>query len=120
MAGPRERGSNGHTRARWKLVRFARSVVEIAKRPLLFRAAAFRLGVLSRWKRWRSADRDAERLAEREVLLADAEDDELLQLVRRRHIARKLRLARDDLLRDLEVRAEQESCTGGRHVDGLD
>src|SRR5690606_12007391 len=54
----------------------------------------------------RSADRDAQRLAEREVLLAHAEDDELLQLVRRREVARELRLGRDDLLRDLEVGAE--------------
>src|SRR5579883_875165 len=56
-----------------------------------------------------SADGDAERLAQPEVLLADREDEELLHLLRRRQVARKLWLGRDDLLRDLEVGAEQKS-----------
>src|SRR5262249_12612306 len=74
---------------------------------------------MKRYRTQRSADRDAQRLAERQILLAHAEDDELLQLVGRRQVARQLWLGRDDLLRDLEIGAEEEAgpCTG--HVDRL-
>ena len=60
------------------------------------------------------ADGDAERLAEREVLLAHREHEQLLHLLRRRQVARELRLGGDDLLGDLEVGAEQEPRAASR------
>ena len=53
------------------------------------------------------ADRDTQHLAQLRVAGAGAEQDELLHLLRRRPIARKLRLGRDDLLGDLQVAANQ-------------
>src|SRR4051812_35983961 len=59
------------------------------------------------------ADCDPERVAQREVLIGDREHDELLQLVLRREVAGLLRLRGDDLLRDLEIPAEQEPGARG-------
>ncbi len=60
-------------------------------------------------------DGDSEVLAERKVGVADREDDEFLELLRRREVAGELGLGGNDLLRDVEVAAEDK--TGARRGD---
>ena len=67
----------------------------------------------------RLSDGDSERLAEREVLLADREDDELFHLLLRRQVTGEHGLCADDLLGDLQIGTQEEPSPRPGDLDRL-